>query len=65
VDAQATPILEIGIILLGSIALAAGTIDGVLFTAIIAAVALSIAASSIAVRLVPVPATTVVPLEAA
>ena len=41
---------------LASIALAAGTIDGVLFTAIIAAVALSIAASSIAVRLVPVPA---------
>ncbi len=50
---------------LASIALAAGTIDGVLFTAIIAAVALSIAASSIAVRLVPVPATAVVPVEAA
>ena len=34
---------------------AAGAIDPVMFTAIIAAVALSIAASSIAVRLVPVP----------
>jgi len=50
---------------LASIALAAGTIDGVLFTAIIAAVALSIAASSIAVRLVPVPAPGELPLEAA
>ena len=50
---------------LASIALAAGTIDGVLFTAIIAAVALSIAASSIAVRLVPVPAGAVVPVETA
>jgi CPA2 family monovalent cation:H+ antiporter-2 len=50
---------------LASIALAAGTIDGVLFTAIIAAVALSIAASSIAVRLVPVPAGAAVPVEAA
>ena len=48
---------------LASLALAAGTIDGVLFTAIIAAVALSIAASSIAVRLVPVPAGAVVPVE--
>jgi CPA2 family monovalent cation:H+ antiporter-2 len=50
---------------LASIALAAGTIDGVLFTAIIAAVALSIAASSIAVRLVPVPAGAAVPVQAA
>jgi len=50
---------------LASIALAAGTIDGVLFTAIIAAVALSIAASSIAVRLVPVPADAAVPVQAA
>jgi len=50
---------------LASLALAAGTIDGVLFTAIIAAVALSIAASSIAVRLVPVPAGAVVPVETA
>jgi CPA2 family monovalent cation:H+ antiporter-2 len=50
---------------LASIALAAGTIDGVLFTAIIAAVALSIAASSIAVRLIPVPAGAAVPVEAA
>ena len=41
---------------LASVAVAAGTIDGVLFIAIIAAVALSIAASSILVRLVPVPA---------
>jgi CPA2 family monovalent cation:H+ antiporter-2 len=49
---------------LASIALAAGTIDGVLFTAIIAAVALSIAASSIAVRLVPVSAGAAVPVEA-
>ena len=40
---------------LASVAVAAGTIDGVLFIAIIAAVALSIAASSILVRLVPVP----------
>jgi CPA2 family monovalent cation:H+ antiporter-2 len=40
---------------LASVAVAAGTIDGVLFTAIIAAVALSITASSILVRLVPVP----------
>jgi len=50
---------------LASIALAAGTIDGVLFTAVIAAVALSIAASSIAVRLVPVPAGGAAPVEAA
>ena len=50
---------------LASIALAAGTIDGVLFTAIIAAVALSIAASSIAVRLVPVAAAGAAPVEAA
>jgi len=50
---------------LASIALAAGTIDDVLFTAIIAAVALSIAASSIAVRLVPVPAGAAVPVQAA
>ena len=41
---------------LASAAVAAGAIDGVLFTAIIAAVAVSIAASSIAVRLVPIPA---------
>ncbi len=41
---------------LASVAVAAGTIDGVLFIAIIAAVAVSIAASSILVRLVPVPA---------
>ena len=40
---------------LASAAVAAGAIDGVLFTAIIAAVAVSIAASSIAVRLVPGP----------
>ena len=40
---------------LASVAVAAGTIDGVLFTAIIAAVAVSIAASSILVRFVPVP----------
>lgn len=40
---------------LASVAVAAGTIDGVLFIAIIAAVALSIAASSILVRFVPVP----------
>ena len=40
---------------LASVAVAAGTIDDVLFTAIIAAVALSITASSILVRLVPVP----------
>jgi CPA2 family monovalent cation:H+ antiporter-2 len=41
---------------LASAAVAAGAIDDVLFTAIIAAVALTIAASSVAVRLVPVPA---------
>jgi CPA2 family monovalent cation:H+ antiporter-2 len=41
---------------LASIGLASGTIDAVLFTALIAAVAVSIAASSIAVRLVPLPA---------
>jgi CPA2 family monovalent cation:H+ antiporter-2 len=41
---------------LASVAVAAGTIDGVLFTAIIASVAISIAASSILVRFVPVPA---------
>ena len=40
---------------LASAAVAAGAIDGVLFIAIIATVALSIAASSISVRLVPVP----------
>lgn len=40
---------------LASAALAAGAIDEVLFTALIAAVAISIAVSSIAVRLVPVP----------
>ena len=40
---------------LAAAAAAAGAIDAVMFTAIIAAVALSIAASSIAVRLVPVP----------
>ena len=44
---------------------AAGAIDAVMFTAIIAAVALSIAASSIAVRLVPVPAPTAPDLPAA
>jgi monovalent cation:H+ antiporter-2, CPA2 family len=38
---------------LASVAVAAGTIDGVLFIAIIASVAISIAASSILVRLVP------------
>jgi CPA2 family monovalent cation:H+ antiporter-2 len=46
---------------LASVAVAAGTIDGVLFTAIIAAVALSITASSILVRLVPVPSPPVDP----
>jgi CPA2 family monovalent cation:H+ antiporter-2 len=40
---------------LASVAVAAGTIDDVLFIAIISAVALSITASSILVRLVPVP----------
>jgi CPA2 family monovalent cation:H+ antiporter-2 len=40
---------------LASAAAAAGAIDAVLFTALIASVAVSIAASSIAVRLVPVP----------
>jgi Kef-type K+ transport system membrane component KefB len=44
---------------------AAGAIDAVMFTAIIAAVALSIAASSIAVRLVPVPAPVAPDLPAA
>ena len=44
---------------------AAGAIDAVMFTAIIAAVALSIAASSIAVRLVPVPEVVVAPAPAA
>jgi len=48
---------------LASIALAAGTIDGVLYTAFIVAVALSIAASSIAVRLVRVPDTSATPVE--
>jgi Kef-type K+ transport system membrane component KefB len=47
---------------LASVAVAAGTIDGVLFIAIIAAVALSIAASSILVRLVPVPTDTPPPI---
>ncbi len=47
---------------LASVALAAGTIDQVLFVAIIAAVAVTIAASSIAVRFVPVRATEVAPL---
>ena len=42
-------------------AVAAGAIDGVLFMAIIATVALSIAASSIAVRLVPIPASAMPP----
>ena len=50
---------------LAAAAVAAGAIDGVLFTAIIATVALSIAASSIAVRLVPVPAGAAVPVQAA
>ncbi|MFL5674238.1 MAG: cation:proton antiporter [Chloroflexota bacterium] len=48
---------------LASLALGAGVIDGVLFTAIIAAVAVSIAASSIAVRMVPVPAGAAVGVE--
>lgn len=41
---------------LASVAVAAGTIDGVMFTAIIAAVAVSIAVSSVVVRLVPLQA---------
>jgi len=49
---------------LASIGLAAGTIDAVLFTALIAAVAVSIAVSSIAVRLVPVPVPAVGPAAA-
>ncbi len=50
---------------LASAAVAAGAIDDVLFTAIIAAVALSIAASSIAVRLVPVSASSTPPAPTA
>ena len=50
---------------LASAAVAAGAIDDVLFTAIIAAVALSIAASSIAVRLVPVSASSAPPAPTA
>jgi monovalent cation:H+ antiporter-2, CPA2 family len=50
---------------LASAAAAAGAIDGVLFTALIASVAISIAASSIAVRLVPVPKPPVTPLAPA
>jgi Kef-type K+ transport system membrane component KefB len=42
---------------LASVGLAAGVIDPVLYTAILAAVALSIAASTVAVRLIPRPAT--------
>jgi CPA2 family monovalent cation:H+ antiporter-2 len=49
---------------LASAALAAGTIDAVLFTAIIAAVAVSIAASSIAVRFVGVPKPPIAPTPA-
>jgi K+:H+ antiporter len=49
---------------LASAALAAGTIDAVLFTAIIAAVAVSIAASSIAVRFVGVPRPPIAPTPA-
>jgi CPA2 family monovalent cation:H+ antiporter-2 len=49
---------------LAAAAAAAGAIDSVMFTAIIAAVALSIAASSIAVRLVPVPAAEAAPAAA-
>jgi CPA2 family monovalent cation:H+ antiporter-2 len=41
---------------LASVGLAAGVIDPVLYTAILAAVALSIAASTVAVRLIPRPA---------
>jgi CPA2 family monovalent cation:H+ antiporter-2 len=50
---------------LASAAAAAGAIDGVLFTALIASVAISIAASSIAVRLVPVPKPPVTPVPGA
>ncbi len=50
---------------LAAAAAAAGAIDAVMFTAIIAAVALSIAASSIAVRLVPVPASAPAPTPVA
>jgi len=50
---------------LAAAAVAAGAIDGVLFTAIIATVAMSIAASSIAVRLVPIPASAPPPASSA